>query len=58
MNRFCMNRHSQAINAVFLDYSVRKVWLKEMWRLKWSKRFDTEVVKEWPDWMAGFKGGD
>lgn len=58
MNRFCINRHSQAINAVFLDYSVRKVWLKEMWRLKWSKRFDTSVVKDWPEWMAGFKGGD
>ncbi len=56
MNRFCMNRHSQAINAVFLDFSVRKVWLKELWRLKWSKRFDTTVVVDWPQWMAGFKG--
>ncbi len=56
MNRFCLNRHSQAVNAVFVDFSVRKVWLKELWRLKWSKRFNTSVEVDWPDWMDGFKG--
>jgi prepilin-type N-terminal cleavage/methylation domain-containing protein len=57
MGRFCLNRHQQAINAVFLDYSVRKVYLKELWRLRWSKRFNTTkpLAFEWPEWMAQFK---
>ncbi len=56
MGRFCINRHSGAINGAFLDFSVRKIWLKELWRLKWSKRFDTSTIIEWPDWMARYKG--
>jgi prepilin-type N-terminal cleavage/methylation domain-containing protein len=60
MNRFCLNRHQQAINGVFLDYHVEKIWLKSMWRLKWSKRFDINSpppnwITEAP-WMAHFKG--
>ena len=55
MHRFCIDRHQQGINAVFLDYSVRKVWLKDRWRVKWSKRFNTSVEVAWPNWMAGFK---
>ncbi len=55
MNRFCIDRHQQGINAVFLDYSVRKVWLKQLWRIKWSKRFKTGVDVAWPEWMAQFK---
>jgi len=56
MQRFCIDRHQQAINGVFLDYSVRKIWLKELWRLKWSKRFDIHASPPvWPEWMAHFK---
>ncbi len=57
MHRFCIDRHQQGINAVFLDYSVRKIWLKELWRVKWSKRFDTtqQLPFEWPQWMAHYK---
>ncbi|MBN1359443.1 MAG: type II secretion system protein [Sedimentisphaerales bacterium] len=57
MNRFCLNRHQQGVNAVFLDYSVRKVWLKELWRIRWSKRFNTTkpLTFQWPEWMAQFK---
>ena len=55
MNRFCINRHQQATNGVFLDYTVRKIWLKGLWRLKWSKRFDINVTKNWPTWMVSFK---
>ena len=60
MNRFCMNRHQQGINAIFLDYSARKVWLKELWRLKWAKNFSlTAPLPDWQAeaaWMANFKG--
>ncbi len=62
MHRFTMDRHSQAINGVYLDYSVRKIWLKSLWRQKWSKRFETnDPLPDWQTeapWMAHFKGGE
>ena len=52
MQRFCLNRHKYAINGVFLDYSVSRIKLKQLWELKWSKGFDTHAPKPaWPDWM-------
>ena len=50
MNRFCINRHQQTIHGIFLDYSVRKVWLKELWRVKWAKNFNINALL--PDWGA------
>ena len=64
MHRFCINRHNGYINGLFLDWSVRKVGLKELWTLKWEPNFDTanEWTKaggvqpeDWPKWMQGFK---
>jgi len=59
MNRFCINRHQQAINGIFLDYSGRKIWLKELWRVKWAKNFDvTAPPPNWQTeaaWMKDFK---
>jgi hypothetical protein len=55
MNRFCINRHQQAINGLFLDYTIRKIGLKELWRLKWHKTFNTNVTMTWPMWMRNFK---
>ena len=52
MQRFCLNRHQQAINGIFLDYSVSKIGLKQLWRLKWSRGFDINADPPvWPDWM-------
>ncbi|MCP4256342.1 MAG: type II secretion system protein [Planctomycetes bacterium] len=60
MNRFCINRHQQGINGIFLDYSARKVWLKELWRVKWARNFNiTLPLPNWQteaQWMANFKG--
>jgi hypothetical protein len=62
MNRFCINRHQQAINGVYLDYHVDKIWLKQLWHVRWSKRFD--VNKPGPNWateapwMISFKGSE
>jgi len=60
MNRFCINRHQQGINGIFLDYSVRKIWLKELWRLKWARNFSlSATLPNWEveaPWMASFKG--
>lgn len=38
---FCMNRHRGHVNGLFLDWSVRRTDLKELWTLKWYDEFDT-----------------
>lgn len=64
MKRFCIDRHQGAINGIFLDYSVSKIGLKQLWTLKWHRQFDTcgkwtkcggVEASDWPDWMRGFK---
>ena len=61
---FCINRHDGGINSLFMDSSVRKVGLKELWTLKWHRKFDTANVwtkaggalpEDWPQWMRHFK---
>lgn len=64
MARFCINRHNGNIGGLFLDLSGRKIGLKELWTLNWSKSFDRAGPwttaggvrpDDWPDWMRGFK---
>ena len=59
----CLNRHNGAVNGVFLDFSVRKIGLKELWLLEWHRGW-TEHLREvglptaWGDpehWMYNFK---
>jgi prepilin-type processing-associated H-X9-DG protein len=61
---FCINRHNGHVNSLFLDWSVRKVGLKELWTLKWYSEFDTAnawtkaggvLPEDWPHWMRKFK---
>ena len=61
---FCINRHNEHINMLFLDWSVKKIGLKELWTLKWYPGFDTAgpwtksggiKPEEWPEWMRNFK---
>ncbi len=61
---FCINRHNEHVNGLFLDWSVRKVGLKELWTLKWYMEFNTAnewtraggmQPENWPAWMRGFK---
>jgi prepilin-type N-terminal cleavage/methylation domain-containing protein len=40
MNRFFLNRHDGYSAAVFMDYSVRKVGLKELFTLKWHRGYN------------------
>jgi prepilin-type N-terminal cleavage/methylation domain-containing protein/prepilin-type processing-associated H-X9-DG protein len=60
----CTNRHNGGINSLFMDWSVRKAGLKELWTLKWHRKFDTSnewtraggvKPEDWPQWMKSFK---
>jgi len=64
MKRFCMNRHGEYANSVFLDFSVRKIGLKQLWTFKWHRSFDINnswttaggvQPSDWPEWMRRFK---
>jgi prepilin-type N-terminal cleavage/methylation domain-containing protein/prepilin-type processing-associated H-X9-DG protein len=50
-------RHNDGIHMVFLDGSLRRVGIKELWTLKWNKTFNTENTctqpsYAWPKWIA------
>ena len=56
MRRFCGNRHNGFVNCVFFDFTVRRVGLKELWRLKWNRAYNVNVdPPDWPPWMKEFK---
>lgn len=64
MSTVCIDRHHGGINVAFMDWSVRRVGLKELWILKWSRTFDTAgpwtkaggvQPDDWPAWMRDFK---
>ena len=63
MNRFCINRHEQAINGIFLDYSIKRIGLKQLWTFRWGRSFNTAgpwtraggaLPQDWPGWMRHF----
>jgi len=62
MERHVIDRHrGGTINGIFADQHVRKIDLKELWRLKWHRSCDTTggpVGREWPEWMRNFKDYD
>jgi len=56
MGRFCIDRHNGGINGVFCDFSTRKIGLKELWRLKWHRNYNTRAPGPvWPEWMRSLK---
>ena len=64
MKLFTINRHNGSVNTLFMDWTVRKIGLKELWKLKWHKNFKTNgpmtkaggaQTESWPEWMRGFK---
>jgi prepilin-type N-terminal cleavage/methylation domain-containing protein/prepilin-type processing-associated H-X9-DG protein len=59
-----INRHNGGVNCLFMDWSARKVGLKELWTLKWHKHWPTAgpwtraggvKPEDWPPWMRRFK---
>ncbi len=64
MSTFCTNRHDGCVNGLFLDWSVRKIGIKELWTLRWYTEFDRAgrwtkaggvQPQDWPKWMRNFK---
>ncbi len=55
--RYCLNRHAYTINVCFMDASVSKVRLKNLWDLKWHRKYSmAETLPTWPEWMASLPG--
>jgi len=63
MKHFCIDRHNERINVLFMDWSTREVGLKELWTLKWHRNFNTSgpwtraggaLLRDWPLWMQNF----
>ena len=55
MKFVCLNRHNQAVNCLYLDYSARKTGLKLLWKLKWNRSFSANPrLPDWPKWMRDF----
>jgi len=64
MKHFCINRHNGTTNMLFMDWSVRSVGLKELWKFKWHRQFNRNgfwtmaggaQASDWPSWMRNFK---
>lgn len=64
LSSFAVNRHNGFINMVFVDGSVRKVGLKELWsqNLNWHRKWQADYATrtsragiQWPDWMKNFR---
>lgn len=64
IRRFCMDRHESNMNMLFLDWSVRRVGLKELWTLKFHRKWNTAnrftraggaTGDDWPPWMRSFR---
>ena len=64
MMHFVINRHDAFVNHLFMDWSVKKIGLKELWTLKWHRQFNTSgpwtkaggvQLSDWPRWMRNFK---
>ncbi|MHC4265932.1 MAG: type II secretion system protein, partial [Planctomycetota bacterium] len=73
INAWNQDRHHLSVNLVFLDWSVRKVGLRQLWSLKWSKEKtesgepgwgnlqqvpDWNKPEQWPEWMRNSKNYD
>jgi len=64
MGRCCINRHQGTVSTGFMDWSARRVGLKELYTIKWHKGFNTRGpwtiaggvnAADWPDWIRPFK---
>jgi prepilin-type N-terminal cleavage/methylation domain-containing protein len=57
MRRACFKRHAPYhVQLVYLDFSVDKVTIKELWTLRWHREWRNEFAgtgfPNWPEWMS------
>ena len=45
ISRLLINRHNKGINVCFMDGSVEKVMLWDLFQLKWHKQFKPEPLE-------------
>ena len=64
MGRYCLDRHDGFAGCLLLDFSARKVGLKELWTLKWHQQYNQAGpwtlgggvrTTDWPEWMQNLK---
>jgi prepilin-type N-terminal cleavage/methylation domain-containing protein/prepilin-type processing-associated H-X9-DG protein len=64
MGRVCINRHRGFTNVSFLDWSVRKAGLKELYTFQWHQKWNPRgpftlaggvSADSWPDWLRPHK---
>ena len=64
LNHFAINRHDGFAGMLLMDFSARRVGLKELWTLKWHRAYNTTGSwtkaggarsEDWPVWMRRFK---
>jgi len=57
IRRACINRHHEHINGAFLDFSARKIGLKELWEFRWHRNWNrhNSPPPVWPVWMKHMK---
>jgi prepilin-type N-terminal cleavage/methylation domain-containing protein/prepilin-type processing-associated H-X9-DG protein len=55
IRRVCTDRHGGKVNILFMDWSSRKVELKDLWNQRWHKNYVRPAVEPtWPQWMEKF----
>lgn len=56
MSDFCIDRHQGWVNMLLLDFSSRKVGLKELWKLTWHAKWNSTLANpQWPEWMREYR---
>lgn len=55
MRNACIIRHKNIVQWLFADWTVRKVGLKELWDLRWHRKWVEQREEtgepDWPEWM-------
>jgi prepilin-type N-terminal cleavage/methylation domain-containing protein len=60
LKRYCLDRHRMNVQWAFMDGTVRKVGLKELWSLKFHRNWNPSNIDvinrmRWPAWMKNAK---
>ena len=57
MKHFAIDRHAGGVNGLFMDGSVGKLRVKQLWELKWHREYDTSRVLHAPEsWWGPWLG--